>query len=73
LVKSLMLYFLDAAGKKRTIKLDTPRDDITEEEVLNTMNLIIEKDIFTGPALISPEGAAIVTVHTTELDLDQVV
>jgi len=65
------MCFLDSEGKKRKLRLDTPRDDITEVEVLNVMNLIVEKNVFAGPAFISPESAAIVTVHTTELDLDQ--
>ena len=64
---ALVLVFLDALGKKREMRLDEPRVDVNETEIMATMNLIITKNIFGGDALVSAEGAYIVTTTTQEI------
>jgi hypothetical protein len=63
----LVLQFLDAAGDKRRIKIDDPKDDLNEETVLTAMNTIISLPIFAGPALVSPESAYFVITQTEEI------
>ena len=63
----LVLEFLDSHGKSHEIRVDDPRSDVTETEILVAMNLIIAKDIFAIDALVSAESAFIVTTTTQEI------
>lgn len=69
--QSLVLVFLDAEGKKRQIRVDDPREDITPMDVVDAMNTIIEKDIFGGAALVSADSAYIITTQTDVIDVTQ--
>ena len=64
---ALVLVFLDALGKKREMRIDDPIAGVTEIVILAAMNLIITKNIFGGDALVSAEGAYIVTTTKQEV------
>lgn len=57
----LVMDFIDSEGKRFTLKVPDPRIDIDSEDVENLMNLIIEKNIFARPALVSIDKAYIQT------------
>ena len=69
--KRLIMTFLTELGRKISISLDDPREDISEEEVVAAMNLIVDKNIFTpyGSELVSSVDAKIVLTDTQEFDL----
>ncbi len=46
--KRIELEFLDKANKKFKIFLDDPKEDLEEIDILNAMDLILEKNIFTS-------------------------
>ena len=71
--QTLVLYFLDASGKVRKIRIDDPKENLLASEVKDAMDIIIDRNIFAEPALVSAEKAELVTVETTEIDIDQVV
>ena len=47
----LLMTFKSSDDKKVSISVDNPREDLTETEIKEAMNTIIEKDIF------SPNGS----------------
>ena len=63
----LVLVFLDSLGKTHEIRVDDPRTDLLEAELLVAMNLIIAKNIFAIDTLVSAESAYIVTTTTQEI------
>lgn len=67
----LLMIFKDSDGKRISLTVDSPREDVTEEEIHAAMALIIEKDIFSpgGGKLESMVEAKIVQTDTTEYDL----
>lgn len=69
--KRLIMTFLTGVGRKISISVDDPREDITEAEVVAAMDLIVEKDIFApyGSNLASTVDAKIVLTDTQEFDL----
>lgn len=69
MTKTLQLYFETAAGKKVTLPVDHPRDNLTPEEVTSAMQIIIASGAFLvdGYPLESATGARIVERHVTEL------
>ena len=69
--KRLIMTFLTGVGRKMSISVDDPREDITEAEVVAAMDLIVEKDIFApyGSNLASTVDAKIVLTDTQEFDL----
>ena len=69
--KRLIMTFLTELGRKISISLDDPREDISEEEVVAAMNLIVDKNIFTpyGSELVSSVDDKIVLTDTQEFDL----
>ena len=42
----LYLIFKNTLGNSFTITVDAPRDDLEEQDIVNAMNLIKEKNIF---------------------------
>ena len=68
----LVLNFKDADGKSVSISVDSPREDVTETEIVDVMNLIVEKDIFApgGVAIASAVDAKIIETNTTTHDLE---
>lgn len=67
----LLMTFKDSGGKRVSLAVDAPRADISEEEIRDTMALIVEKDIFSpgGEKLETMVEAKIVATDTTEYDL----
>ena len=69
--KRLLMNFMSELDRKVSISLDDPREDITEDEIKEVMDLIVEKNIFApnGADLVDTVEAKIVVTDTTEFDL----
>lgn len=69
--KKLVMTFLTGLGRKASLYIDDPREDLTEAEVIEAMNLILEKNIFApnGSNFEATVEAKIVATDTTEYDL----
>ena len=69
--RKLVMTFKTTDDKKVSLTVDNPRDDLTEEEVKNAMELIKEKNIFApgGADLASLVSAKVVETDTTNYDL----
>lgn len=67
----LLMTFLTESGKKVSLFVTDPREDITEVEIKAVIDLIVEKNIFapSGEDIISAKEAKIVQTETTEFDL----
>ena len=67
----LLMSFLTSSGKKVSLFVTDPRDDIKESEIKAVMDLIIEKNIFApnGEDIVSAKEAKLVQTETTEFDL----
>ena len=67
----LLMSFLTSSGKKVSLFVTDPRDDIKESEIKAVMDLIIEKNILhqMGEDIVSAKEAKIVQTETTEFDL----
>lgn len=67
----LVMTFLNTLGKKVSLFVTDPREDLTEEEIKNAMDVIIEKNIFepNGVDIVASVDARIVQTETTEFDL----
>ena len=67
----LLMTFKSSDDKKVSITVDNPREDLTETEIKEAMNTIIEKDIFSpnGGSLVSAVSAKAVQTDTTDYDL----
>ena len=67
-VTVLYLDFVDEYGKKRSISIENPRDDVLESEVSQAMDIIIQNDIFEDK-LVAKEGARLVTRTIDKLEI----
>ena len=69
--KRLLMNFMSELGRKVSIAVDDPREDIAEDEIKEVMDLIVEKNIFApnGADLVATVEAKIVVTDTTEFDL----
>ncbi|CEP66729.1 Protein of unknown function DUF2922 [Moorella glycerini] len=69
LTKRLELIFQNAAGRRTTLAVQDPRDNLTEAEVRAAMELILDRNIFTSPGgdLTAIVGARIVTRDVTDI------
>ena len=69
--KKLLMTFKTDEDKNISISVEDPRPNLTESEILEAMNLIIEKDVFmpNGEALVEKVGAKVVETETQEYDL----
>ncbi|GEA17255.1 DUF2922 domain-containing protein [Moorella sp. E306M] len=69
LTKRLELIFQNAAGRRTTLAVQDPRDNLTEAEVRAVMDLILARNIFTSPGgdLTAIVGARIVTRDVTDI------
>jgi len=67
--KKLLMTFKTDEDKNMSISVEDPRENITESEILEAMNLIIEKDVFSpnGEALVEKVGAKVVETETQDL------
>lgn len=72
MTSTLYMTFKNALGNSCTISIDDPRDDIEEQNIIDFMNLVIQKNIFApkGYDLKTPVSAKIVNANTTEFDLE---
>lgn len=63
--------FKNRIGKNVTLSIDDPRDDLTEEQIKATMELIIEKNIFkkNNHTLVEAVDAQIINSQTDDYDL----
>ena len=68
----LLMSFKTDADKQVSLSVDDPRTDLTEQEIIDTMNLILSKNIFAfnGSNLALALDAKIVKTDTTEYDLE---
>ena len=69
--KKLIMTFNAEGGKSVNFTIDDPKSDLTELEVINAMNLIIEKNIFCPGEvdLVEAVKAKVVETNSTEYDL----
>lgn len=69
--KRLVMTFLTGVGRKISISIDDPKEDITEAEIADAMNLIVEKNIFApyGSELVATVDAKVIVTDTEEFDL----
>ncbi len=69
--KKLVMIFKNSVGKKVSISIEDPRDDLTEEEIKTVMDLIVAKNVFkkNNYAFVEAVEAQIVTTETTDYDL----
>lgn len=69
MAKVLEMLFDTAAGKKFTISVDEPREDLTGEEVDSGMQALLTTNAFyaDGANLVSAYQARIVERNVTEL------
>lgn len=60
--KTLYLTFTNASGRRQSITVPDPREDLTAAEVEAAMQLIIAKNVFTGSGgdLVAPFEARVV-------------
>ena len=67
----LLMTFMTEYGRKVSLFVTDPREDVTEAEIKAVMDLIVEKNIFapSGEDIISAKEAKIVQTETTEFDL----
>ncbi|MDU4934847.1 MAG: DUF2922 domain-containing protein [Peptostreptococcaceae bacterium] len=67
----LVMTFKSAGDKTVNLTVDDPRDDISEDDVISAMNLILEKNIFSPDNVDLKEAvkAKVIQTETTEFDL----
>lgn len=70
-VLKLVMTFENEDGGKVNLSIVDPRGDISEEEIREAMQLVVDKDIFQPNqlSLVKPLYAKIVNTQTTEFDL----
>jgi hypothetical protein len=68
----LVMTFSNTLGRKVSLFVTDPREDLTETEIKAAMDLIVEKNIFepNGSDIIATVDAKIVQTETTEFDLE---
>ena len=69
--KRLVMSFRNELDRVVSISVDDPREDITEVEIKNFMQMVVEKQIFNpnGAEIVSVVEAKVVITDTTEYDL----
>lgn len=68
----LLMIFSTSMGRKVSLYISDPREDLTEAEIKSAMEVIVNKNIFApklGEDIVSAVEAKIVTTDTTEYDL----
>ena len=67
----LLMTFKNEDGAKVSLSIQDPRENITEEEIRNVMELIVAKNIFApnGLDLVEAIDAKVVVTETTPFDL----
>ncbi len=69
--KKLVMTFNTVAGNTVNLTVDDPKESLTETQVINAMNLIVEKNIFCPGEVDLKEAvkARVVETYATEYDL----
>lgn len=69
--KKLLMTFMTKVGRKMSISVDDPRENITEADIKNVMDTIVSKNIFApyGSDIEAGVEAKIVVTDTSEYDL----
>lgn len=67
----LYMTFKNSLGNSCTISVDDPRQDITEQNIIDFMNLVVTKNIFQpkGYDITTTVSAKIVDATTEEYNL----
>lgn len=67
----LYMTFKNALGNSCTISIEDPKEDITEQQIKDYMDLVIQKNIFQpkGHDLTTAVSAKIVDANTVEYNL----
>ena len=70
--KRLLMTFKTTDNKKVSLSVDNPREDITESEIKDAIELVVSKNIFApnGADIISAVEAKVVVTDTTSYDLE---
>ena len=70
--KRLVMTFKTTDDKKVSLSVDNPREDITESEIKDAMDLVVSKNIFApnGDDIVSAVEAKVVVTDTTAYDLE---
>ena len=70
--KRLVMTFKTTDDKKVSLSVDNPREDITESEIKDAMDLVVSKNIFApnGADIVSAVEAKVVVTDTTGYDLE---
>ena len=70
--KRLLMTFKTADDKKVSLSVDNSREDITESEIKDAMDLVVSKNIFApnGADIVSAVEAKVVVTDTTAYDLE---
>ena len=70
--KRLVMTFKTTDDKKVSLSVDNPREDITESEIKDAMDLVVSKNIFApnGSDIVSAVEAKVVVTDTTAYDLE---
>ena len=70
--KRLVMTFKTTDDKKVSLSVDNPREDITESEIKDAMDLVVSKNIFdpNGADIVSAVEAKVVVTDTTSYDLE---
>lgn len=68
---NLLMTFKNADGAKVSLSVQDPRENITEAEIKEAMELVVSKNIFfpSGIDLVSAVDAKVVVTETTPFDL----
>ena len=70
--KRLLMTFKTTDDKKVSLSVDNPREDITESEIKDAMDLVVSKNIFApnGADIAAAVEAKVVVTDTTSYDLE---
>lgn len=70
--RKLIMTFKNTLGNSFSITVEDPREDLEEQEVIDAMNLIKDKNIFEpkGYDVAECTSAKVVDSTTTEYDLE---
>ena len=70
--KRLVMTFKTTDDKKVSLSVNNPREDITESEIKDAMDLVVSKNIFApnGADIVSAVEAKVVVTDTTAYDLE---
>ena len=69
--KRLVMSFRNELDRVVSISVDDPREDITELEIKEFMQMVVEKKVFNpnGAEIVAAVEAKVVVTDTTEYDL----